>query len=328
MAEFMLRDNPSPTLTVESYKKRIFSMAKSGKEAEIALANTEIELARTKEEFEDKLRSVLKEAKEGRVMMCKAVTGLDDERQRMTRRALGAEMYFDRIQKELEERGLPKDLLKFTDVETQLMLGEAPENFAALMDQARGQRGLDLDLEAAGADVDAFFNAHEQPPNAALPATSEKSLRSHMDDLLAEDDLKLPAQGSVVSPPTLPQIAPPLAAYRQSLPTLMMGLMEEADALPLLQRRKVPPPLPVQPRRTLTPVGMPIPEALLPRAPKPPVTPPPLPPRLDITVPGSQRNPEVNDDGPSIEVEEAAHSKTSEWGFARDLETADKHPKK
>lgn len=92
------------------------------------------------ERLEKDLQHAREEARHARERMHAAVAALDEERQHMQLRALGEELYLDRMRRKAIACGLPADELELTEDECKLLLGEEPPDIAALRETALSAR--------------------------------------------------------------------------------------------------------------------------------------------------------------------------------------------
>lgn len=153
----MIRKNVS---TVEAlWESR--EIAAELEETKFGLEWTEQEFARECERttaLSKERDGALEQARQARIAMHESVSGLDNERIRMTYVGIGMELYLDRIQELLRRRGVPNALLNFTNEEKLLFTGERPDNLdelRATVMRARQMDKIDDDLDLLLESLDA-----------------------------------------------------------------------------------------------------------------------------------------------------------------------------
>lgn len=101
-----------------------------------------------------------------RQTMKEAVTMIEDERRLMQMRALGSEIYFDRIREVWSRAGLDTHALDFTPDEAELLLGGTPEGVETIRHRVSAKRAVQWDED----EIDAALELGIQPssPTARL----------------------------------------------------------------------------------------------------------------------------------------------------------------
>lgn len=97
-----------------------------------------------RKQLENEAQAERRVAQDARAMMLDGVNELEKERFRMTRMALAWEIFYDRIRQKLVAGGIPANVLDLTEEETLLFMGETPENFEEIANQARAKRRLEF----------------------------------------------------------------------------------------------------------------------------------------------------------------------------------------
>ncbi len=101
-----------------------------------------------------------------RQTMKEAVTMIEDERRLMQMRALGSEIYFDRVREIWARAGLDTHALDFTPDEAELLLGGTPEGLETIKHRVSAKRAVQWDED----EIDAALELGIQPssPTARL----------------------------------------------------------------------------------------------------------------------------------------------------------------
>jgi len=128
-------------------------------------------LTQTIEGLETALKLAQMEASELRKFS--PVAALEEERRLMTLRSLGTELYLDRLRREWTRACQNPHLLDFTDDESRLLMAEAPEGLAEIVQRVRSANQWDDD------EIDAAIQLGVSPSRSTPPTP-----RNEVDELL------------------------------------------------------------------------------------------------------------------------------------------------
>lgn len=140
---------------------------------ELVLKECESKLERAEERasaLKEKLKAEHAIAAAARDAMAVAVDELGSEKIRMTNFGLGMELYLDRIREQCRRRGLPPEILNFTEAESMLLVGEVPRNLEELRSIVRQSRQIDF-----GDDLNELLVAYvgDESPTDIFAAVDE-----------------------------------------------------------------------------------------------------------------------------------------------------------
>lgn len=181
------------------------------------------------------------EAQDARTKMREAVVALEDERQRMTSRSLGVEIYLDRVRNALKAYGAPESILDFTDVEKVLLLGEDPGGIDEVRSHLRAQRRFDaiIDLDAVDVNLDELFAGRDSAdslPNVAPGSSLGETVEALLDRDSVPIPLPKPKVGTTVPPREVPK-APPPPTVRSAPTTIPPQSSRRGVSCPSPQKR-------------------------------------------------------------------------------------------
>jgi hypothetical protein len=280
MAAFMVREDPKAAVTGGSLKKFFLGLIQRHRQEKSQAPNAEVEALRAEvERLKRERDEALARERTAREGSASAFDFIEAERGRLA-------LQLGHIWRELEHAfgKLPK--ISLSEEAMCAILGLDPT----------GEDPLAGDLEP---EVDAAFTQATTPPPPPPPRVRQDTLLGH-EAPPRSDVHPTPARKP---PPALPlrsDITPEAPAAkpvaRPSIPTSVgMPSPTHGEPLQLTPPRPRPPPLPeaarrgspprpTVERRTMTPVGIPVPGPEIPKAPRPPVVSPP-PKALGIVAP-------------------------------------------